>query len=253
MNDKRYLIIVTSGKSGSYLLMSLLDGHPDIVMFPREENLVNQWLSIQKNTKFGRSKLLNMKNLPFSRLSHKDVCEYYMKYRFKLFNPDDSQAKAVSHGDGIDYSNINYDTFFNRLSKLGEEKSEIGINEWLDSVFEAYTDSVEKYKNTNPRYFAFKTVMPDLFARYTDIFPNAKFIHLVRHPYDVLNAYKRSTIINKKLNYYRPDFDLLEQIVEKKLKASLPKIGADMIDNEIVQKGEYVYHWPNTLTQKNRG
>ena len=214
MEDKKYLIIMSTGKSGSYLLMGLLDWHPEVLVFPTEENFVDDWLSLQVS-RCGIDKQINTQNLPFSKLKFVDVFDWHMKHHFYLFEMAGQRAKDEKQTRGRDYSNVNYSTFVSRLASV--KKSEIDIIEWLSAIFESYRDSVEKHNSVNPQYFAFKTTFPSSFTRYTDILPNAKFIHLVRHPYDTFNSFKRNQIINKKLNYFRGDYDLLENMIEKKL------------------------------------
>lgn len=143
-------------------------------------------------------------------------------YHFDMLG---ERAKGRGQTDGRDYSNINYSTFVARLASF--EKSEISVVEWLNAIFESYRDSVEKYKGVNPQYLAFKTARPGSFTRYTDIFPNAKFIHLVRHPYDTLGSFKRQW------NYSRGgDYDTLVIAIETKFAPLFDNINSALYFKE---------------------
>jgi hypothetical protein len=218
MQGKQYLIIISSGKSGSYLTMGLLDWHPEVIVFPRQENLVTQWLSMQKKILYGNDASFGLKTLPFQEIEFESIRTYYTQNYLRFLDMSDGKSREIARKDGIDYSNIDYSILLSKISDARPKQDKITIIEWLDILFDAYKESVEKYRMRPVKYFVFKTIEPELFARYTDIFPEAKFIHLVRHPYDVFNAFKRNTIINKKLNYFRPDFDLLEYALEEKIK-----------------------------------
>lgn len=194
--------------------MSLLDWHPEIILFPVEENLTENWLTIQREIYFNDDQT-DIRNIPISSLKFTDLCEKYLQKYFFLLGISDERVKAGNQADVIDYSNIDYHKFITALKSYQQEN--ISIKEWIRLTFQSYQDAITNYKGTDTRYFAFKTTEPRSFTRYCDIFPESNFIHLVRNPYDTFDAFKRNQIINKGRNYFRGSKDLLEEYIEDKM------------------------------------
>ena len=217
-DNSNYVIISSSGKAGSNLLLGLFDWHPELLVYGTEENVVLHWLRLQKKFDY-RFDAFSMLNVPFCELKSKDVFDFYKKERWGYFDKDDSAQQEIMKQVGMDFSNVDYQLFLSKINSFVKNNPNLNINQWFALLFEAYRSAIH-YKGKE-KYKVFKTTDSSVIARYTDAFPNAKVIHLVRHPYSVLDSLKRTEIVNLKRNYCISERDLLESFYSKFAAPSL--------------------------------
>jgi hypothetical protein len=237
------IIITTSGKTGSYLLMSMMDSHPEILVFPIEYNLIGDWLSFQYGVPFNE---VDYYSMPIKPVLYREFYDNQINRLFRLLDLRDKDALERCKACGIDYGNIGYEAFIDHLQTYQEEY--IDINQWIDLVENAYAKSISarKYK-----YFVIKDVVPESFIRYCNLIKNCRFIHLTRNPYDVYNAFKRSILINKKQSYFFSSGDLLEFVTEK-LQSQYGNLRYVKEDdnNNLIVKYEDIVGDTETITKK---
>jgi len=153
-------------KSGTTLLLSLLDSHPELLVFPEELKFFKKVYIAKKSYKI---------NIILSKTG--------------AYVPSIGKVKFPS--GNRDYSSIDGKAYLSalkeKLHKAGNDK------ELLLAIF----DNWKEYTNidlNNVKYFVEKTPFNEFYLNtILKWFPTAKFIHIVRDPRDNFLSYKKKT------------------------------------------------------------
>lgn len=153
-------------KSGTTLLLSLLEAHPDLLVFPEETALFNRGVQ-STGARDGRvlAKYL-LKYTDVARLSEKGT-------------PSTRPGEAENY---VDYSFFDYAAFErNFLRRVGEDPR-AGPRHVLQSLGRAYAETLSPPR-LEPRILVEKTPANDYYASWLfTYFPEAKLVQVVRDP-----------------------------------------------------------------------
>jgi len=155
-------------KSGTSLLRSLLDGHPKLAVLPIESHFINH-IGFEINYIFRRQFKTDFVLDDFFLKCNK-LIEHYNNA------PDFNKSDAQLNGK--------FDT--NIFNDNLREK--INQNSSFDDMFITYCDSIflalnQKIDIKNKRLIEKSVENGEVALHYKKIFPNSKFIHIVRNPY----------------------------------------------------------------------
>lgn len=154
--------IVGSGRSGNTLLRRILNSHSELYIPPETYVLGN---SIRQSLRYPQLSWHDLVSLIYSNF------EFHQEYEtFKM-------------------GSLN--KLYQRVSKI--DKSKRSIAYILNAFYEEYRNE----HNIESMRWGDKTPL-NTFAMYElkDVFPNAKFIHIIRNPYDSIASYLKSGIYN---------------------------------------------------------
>lgn len=186
--SRKFFFIVGRGRSGTWLLQSILDHHPSICVAPEGEFI----LSLYK--KYSQVKVWTEKE-------NKSFIQHLWKINrvSKWLKPDKQSLKE-------------------ELSKLS---STADLGERYALVYREYARKMGKNK---VRLWGDKMPTYSLFLReISEVFPQAKFIHMVRDPRDTVMSYKKVKFdVNSTAALSRRWVLYNKYIIECKQKYSLP-------------------------------
>ena len=174
-----------TGRNGSSLLTGLLDGlektyvHPNEIIFLSAINDLNKSHYISKKTLHFNHK--NFSNKKMKSFNVNNLLIYY-ENEFK-------KTKDLIKDNLVNETNLDYK--FTLKHKLMKSKD---IIEFCYNYLEesAKWSSDIKFEN-----YLFKTSEVSHLEKYQEIFPNMKFIHIIRNPLDVIDSGVRRTRENK--------------------------------------------------------
>ena len=190
--------ILGPGRSGTTLMRSLLDSHPQLVVYPLEvSSFFEVCLSSCQYLPQGKLKQLN------------DLLRYHLGV--------DDFGGIISSGLGmptIDLRKVNKDTFCKVLAEKDNEK--IDINKYFERIFSALKESL----SLNSQYAGgVMDVTSENIGAYLQYFSDVKLIFMIRHPISCYSSYK-------KLYYQNVDF-----IAQAHFPAYMPARFFDTIKN----------------------
>lgn len=157
--------IVGSGRSGNTLLRKILDKHSELFIPPETYEL---GVSIDQFKKFNKIGWNNIVKLIYANFQ---------------FNPDFNTFSIPS-----------LDKLYQKVIKY--EQSNQSLADILDAFYEEY-----KYRHDiKAKRWGDKTPLNTMYMNEIfEVFSNAKFIHIIRNPYDAIYSYVNSGIYT---NYY---------------------------------------------------
>jgi hypothetical protein len=163
----REVFIGGAPRSGTSLLLSLLDSHQEMLVFPTEIHLFDQGIKRVGANDAGR--------LARCLLSHSEIAH--------LFN---SQTPPMGYG-GIApemgwFESFDYSTFERNFLWRVRQRQEGGPRHVLHSLFRAYAET-RPATHECPRIFVEKTPANDYYSEQVfKYFPEAKLIQIIRDP-----------------------------------------------------------------------
>lgn len=164
MDQKKFIFILGDHKSGTTLLRSLLDSHPEVSVSPVETHPfahlgfpVNYSMRKQEKRDFGVE----------------EIQENLINWINKL----NRQADSLKGGNYA-YQKIDVSHFEKRIREINTQKYADIISQYLHAVIEAIEGGNNKF------YIAEKSVENFEFAEtLSRYFPDSKFVHIIRNPY----------------------------------------------------------------------
>ena len=173
MSDFLYREIFLGGapKSGTTLLLGLLESHPDLLVFPEEVAL------------FNRAVLRSGEHDPRALAEH-------ILHHTEVRRLSEKGAPAARPGESenqVDYSFFNYPAFeknfLARVDAFSSASQNVSVpRHVLQSLFHAYAETLEPPRD-HPRLLVEKTPANDYFAPWLfRLFPDAKLVQVVRDP-----------------------------------------------------------------------
>ena len=189
--NKNYVFILGPHKSGSSLLRNLLDGHPDLFVIPIETHYfslsqrfwVNYFLWSQRPT-------MNESN-PQNFIDHiYNYINYPSKYRdienADFINLEEFKKYLLKHWPGTNNTKDEIINYFDAIYYSIHSRP-------IDKNLTVVEKSVSNAENA---------------IRLQRLFPNAKFIHIIRNPYNNLLSFRNYRF---KINHRFPSLrDLVE-------------------------------------------
>ena len=173
--QQEWLFIAGPARSGTTLLASLLDGHPDTLVWPFEWRYFAEYFNRIANDqeKAGAQPLLREFFPILDRFAHDSFTTYYSSI---------STQGLVDHG------------VFSRVLKENATGMMTGEG-FLRAVFKGY-ESAFLPEGSKPRYYALKCMTKGFDWRDNDLIERSKFIYLLR-PAEVRYGSQRNKFIKK--------------------------------------------------------
>jgi hypothetical protein len=179
--------IIGTGRNGSSLLARMLDGSDDLFVHPVEERLITSFDDLIKRKKVSRNTQQNCRKNCVGDLEG-DVSALLLE---KYFHPSLRMLKNAHMNNSPITKNIDQ---FNISHHM--EQNHYNISSFLPD----YLKSLGRHilPNNEFKNYLFKTIETPYIDDYVKLFPDMKFIHLLRDPISVCSSQKRSIMHNKK-------------------------------------------------------
>ena len=226
---ERPVFIISIGKTGTTLLIALFDGHEEMVVIPEETDYfdaVHTPVSLILRSPFleGPEKIDRITNL------------WLDSTHIKLLNGT-KREKSFAR-DNLDYTNFDFVKFKGYLKQFMHE-NKLDHKTVLESIPYSYARTIQAKGNVScwlekTPFHEFNVTNKIPFLE--RIFPQAKFIHLYRHPLDNFIAFNKKD--REKWHVMKFVFDLKRSL--SITKANLQK------DNHILLRYEDLVREPNS-------
>lgn len=187
-----------AGRNGSTLLMRLLDGSEGLWIYPVELNYLS---GFTPHTWKGRAKRQVASLIPsrYQRAFHSwaagQLGELKQIYLDKLDDP----------------LNINGDPLEAIRQRTGHSLAG-DLEGFLDALQSFYDDR----RLPSKPHLVFKSIDVPYLDHYDTMFPNMKFVHIVRHPYSNYSSLKRTDMVLKQKPFWFQGGDILRLQVESR-------------------------------------
>lgn len=198
MENKNYVFILGPHKSGSSLLRSLLDGHPDLFVIPIETH----YFSLSK--RFWVNYFLWAERPRFRKSEPENFIDHIYSY-----TTAPSKYRDLEQVDFIQVDQFKK-YWLEHWANTGGTKDEI-VNYFDAIYYSIHSGPIDK----NQIVVEKSVSNAENAIRLQKLFPKAKFIHLVRNPYDNLLSFRnyklktnrrfpslRDLVESLKVNYY---------------------------------------------------
>jgi hypothetical protein len=197
--------IFGAGRNGSTLLMRVLDGSPGLWVYPLE---LNYFSAFGLQSVRGRMKQAIM-GLPSGMIPADWVRNRYRQTFFRWARHQVEELNETYATQLVDPVTVNKDPVEGiRQGITGSARNDlIGF---LRAMKAAYDDRIT---DSEP-LLAFKSIEVGELARYRDLFPEMRFIHIVRHPYSNYESLKRTDMVLKRKPFWFQGGDILRMQLE---------------------------------------
>jgi len=190
----REIFIGGAPRSGTTLLLSLLDSHPDLLVFPKETYLFDQ--SIKKVGTHDAGRLARY------LLAHTEVAELNPQWSTEM-GSDGALGKTQ-------LPNFNYPAFEKNFLWRSRQRPAGGPRHVLHSLFRAYAETWPSTTQDRPGIFVEKTPGNDYFSdELFKHFPESKLIQIVRDPRAVYAS--RQTALRRRRGRHTKSFRLVNE------------------------------------------
>lgn len=183
----RPVFIVGHPKSGTTLLTSLLDGHPQLMVFPEETHYC-YYIDRPARAYFGStSRTLREKK---NRIDW-TIKQAMTKTHMRLFASEETHHPTIG---GFDYRSFDHEKFIHLLQDrlLSGKQTSRSI---FDAFVLAFADTSDVYRNRDDAQIVrwIEKTPRHLFhvRELRRMYPEARFIHIVRDPRDTFASYSR--------------------------------------------------------------
>ena len=182
-------------KSGTTLLISLLDSHPELALFPMEVKLFTHWIERFADDKTRYSDLNNF---------------FLKKSKIKLMDPHQKDTADIMNSGRINFTGFDFKEF----KRIQEERSLLPENYELTGpkliqkyILDLHRSLCKVLGVTEPNIFVSKEGNHGAshLAEIVELFPQARFLVLVRDPRDIFVSFK-AIAENKKRGIHSPTF-----------------------------------------------
>lgn len=203
----RLIGIFGAGRNGSTLLLRLLDGIPRTFVNPLEIKLLSALDDLARSGKVKRTTSSNATTKKLSNLGKKIPAELLIDYYFPY------QVEVMKR----DFLSQIGDIRLNKRALLEEIKKEkfYTAGEFSEKFLWAMAKWLSEGKEIEN--IIFKTIETPYVPDYQKLFPEMKFLHIIRNPIDNWSSAKRSLMRNKQKLYCHLGWDNLETMIEKRL------------------------------------
>jgi hypothetical protein len=194
--------IFSAGRSGSTMLGRLLDGMPEVYVHPVESNFLCAFNDlvvfpivrdrVRKNTIVGPLRMLD-RSVSTTRL-----------LRYYAYHVAEVEGDLLREIDGQEWGPEPLRAL--RRQPLWELTSFVpslleAFRRWLQPTFE-------------PSHYLFKTIETPYIADYERLFPNMRFIHIIRDPVEMWASQKRTLVVKKSCPPWYLGMDNLRSSIE---------------------------------------
>ncbi len=167
-------------KSGTTLMISLMDSHPELSLFPLEVKFFTHWVE----------------RLSSRGCAYKDLNHFFLKQsKIRFMNAEKSQEMDIMNSGRINFAGFDFPLFV----RLMEEKSGIPANSesrgpelfrrYLNDLHKALNSTISEEKGgwivSKEGNHGAKHI-----TQITSLFPRTKFVVLCRDPRDIYSSFK---------------------------------------------------------------
>jgi len=178
--------IIGTGRNGSSMLARMLDGPSNLYVHPVEERLITTFDDLIRRKKVLPNTMQNARVHSISNID-KNVPSILLE---KYFQPSLRMLKNDHMRNSSATKKIEQFNIFHHMANR-----EYNFSSFLPEYLKALSKHIlPKYNFKN---YLFKTIETPYIDDYVRLFPNMKFIHLIRDPITVCSSQKRSIILNK--------------------------------------------------------
>jgi hypothetical protein len=188
MKDTTLVGIFGSGRNGSTLIARLLDGIPGAYMHPVEANFLSAFNDLALSPIVRRGTIQNAVTHPLRRLSRRVKTKRLLGFYGSHFPEIESEYLSELEPGTIQFARPAPERLADREAYTAAE-----------FVPEFLAATAAWLGQGTAQYLFFKTIETPYVADYEDLFPNMKFIHILRDPVDTWASQKRSLVNNKQL------------------------------------------------------
>ncbi len=164
------IFILGAHKSGTSLLRSLFDGHPDLQIIPIESHVLS---------------LLDFNTVNPLRSQKMQSLESKGDYISHLHNI------LLAYHLSTDHRSDNSSVFIDSLNQIQDEACKIEIKEAILHIWDLILNYVQKESLSNRRIVEKSVEHFEYAAILKLVFPESYFIHIIRNPYDNLLALRK--------------------------------------------------------------
>ena len=188
-------VVMGPVKSGTTLMISLMDSHKDLSLFPMEVKFLTHWFE----------------RLSYKQPTYTDLNEFFLKEsKIRLMNNNLKDRADIMNSGRINFSGFNYSVFKDEMGHAAIRTKEVeirgaelfqkfmlDIHETLDALCgkNGRKVIVSKEGNHGAKYL----------NQIRDIYPRSKFIVIVRDPRDIFASFK-AIAEKKKAGLESPSF-----------------------------------------------
>lgn len=229
------VFVLSIGKSGTTLLVSLFDGHSEVVVIPEETDYLDSVVT----------PLPIISGNPFQNIDKKINCVLDLltsNTHLSLLNGQ-NREKSFAQGN-IDYTKFDYNRFRKEIRSFLSANS-LSVENTYKAIPYAYAD-VLGWEEGNP-YKCWLEKTP--YQKYNienkvevleTAFPNAKFIHLFRDPRDNFISFSKKNSKKWKVGRFAYEYYISVEILKKNIHKS----------NHTVLKYEDLVEFPRKSLEK---
>ena len=188
-------VVMGPVKSGTTLMISLMDSHKDLSLFPMEVKFLTHWFE----------------RLSYKQPTYTDLNEFFLEEsKIRLMNNNLADRADIMNSGRIDFSGFNYSELKDKMGQAATRTKEIeicgtelfqkfmlDIHETLDALCGKNGGKVivSKEGNHGAKYL----------NEIRDLYPTSKFIVIVRDPRDIFASFK-AIAEKKKAGLESPSF-----------------------------------------------
>ena len=201
--------IFGAGRNGSSLLMRLLDGSPGLWIYPIELNYLRSFApaSLKSRTKrflsaclsglsrTGRARMEQRRLDVFHRWAAEQLAELKQTYFDQLVEP------IAVRGNPLE-----------QIRTHARGTVDQNLEPFMDAIRTGYD---QRSLSVKP-HLMFKSIEVTDLPRYGLLFPEMKFVHIVRHPYSNYTSLKRTDMVLKQKPFWFQGGDILRLQLESR-------------------------------------
>lgn len=202
--------IFGTGRNGSSLLARLLDGSPNLWVYPIEVNYLSVFSDLSQ---FGYVRTLTAANAAIDKplcleeeldvdvlvnVFSRHFQELQETYIENLIEP----IQVLGGGDA--------------LQKMMKERNRYLARDFLLEFLENVKSVYDTRSPQSPQYHVFKSVEVPYIEEYVETYPEMQFIHIVRHPLTNYSSLKRTNMVHKGWPFWHHGGDELRMFLEKR-------------------------------------
>lgn len=203
---KKMIGIFGTGRNGSTLLMRLMDGSPDLWVHPTEMNYLSVFSDLSR---FGFVR----KKTAYNATTQKPLHLGSPLSAKKLISVFSSHIQAIQ-AENQGFSAIPTQGDYNHLNTLGAKKRYLS-HEFLPLFLEQMRKVYDSRKQP-PKNLVFKTIETPYINEYEQIFPEMRFIHIIRNPLSNYSSLKRTNMVKKGWPFWQHGGDEMRMFLEKR-------------------------------------
>jgi hypothetical protein len=190
--------IFGTGRNGSTLLMRLLDGSQGLWIDPVELNYLSGFEPKTWKARVKR-RLGRLMEGRYRRTFHQWAAHHLGELQHIYLDKLDVPLQV--HGDPLDA--VKQRTGFSLAADLGA---------FLGALQSSYDDRPLASKP----HLMFKSIDVAYLQRYDTMFPDMRFVHIVRHPYSNYSSLKRTDMVLKQKPFWFQGGDILRLLIESR-------------------------------------